>query len=121
MHESAGGELAVIGVFIEQGAHNAAFDPVWSNMPTVPGTETHIEHVRVDVDDLLPSDTASWRYNGSLTTPPCTEGVRWIVLKTPIELDVAQIEQFESVFTGNNRPTQPLHGRSIVTDSPMVQ
>lgn len=81
VHKSGAGELAVVGVFIEEGEHNAAFDAVWSNMPTEPGTETQIEHVRVNIDDMLPSDTTSWRYHGSLTTPPCTEGVRWIVLK----------------------------------------
>ncbi len=121
VHKSGAGELAVIGVFIDEGEHNAAFDTVWSNMPTEPGTGTHIEHVRVNIDEMLPSNTMSWRYHGSLTTPPCTEGVRWIVLKTPIQLDAAQVKQFKNVFTGNNRPTQPLNGRSIVTDSPVVR
>jgi len=121
VHTSSAGELAVIGVFIEEGEHNAAFEPVWSNMPTEPGTETLIEHVQVNIDDMLPSDTASWRYQGSLTTPPCSEGVRWIVLKTPIQLDAAQVKQFQDVFTGNNRPTQPLNDRSVVTDSPVVR
>ena len=121
VHERAGAELAVVGVFIEEGAYNAAFEPIWSNMPSVPGTETPIGHVQVKVADLLPSDIAGWSYNGSLTTPPCSEGVRWVVLKTPIGLDVAQIEQFEKIFTGNNRPTQPLHGRSVVTGLTRVQ
>jgi carbonic anhydrase len=121
VHVSSAGELAVIGVFIEEGEHNAAFEPVWSNMPTEPGTETLIEHVQVNIDDMLPSDTTSWRYQGSLTTPPCSEGVRWIVLETPIQLDAAQVKQFRDVFTGNNRPTQPLNDRSVVTDSPVVR
>jgi len=121
VHKSAAGELAVIGVFIEEGTHNAAFDAVWSNMPTEPGKETRIEDVRVNINDTLPPDTTSWRYHGSLTTPPCSEGVRWIVLQTPIQMDAAQIRQFQDEFTGNNRPTQPLNGRPIATDAPPVE
>ncbi len=116
VHKSASGSLAVIGVLIEEGAHNAAFDPVWSNLPNAKGVESHFEHVKVDVDDLLPKTLTTWRYDGSLTTPPCSEGVKWLVMTTPIQLSPAQIAAFTALVKDNNRPVQPLNGRAIATD-----
>ncbi len=116
VHKSVTGALAVVGVFIEQGAHNTAFDPIWSNLPTKKGVESHFEHVQVNVDDLLPHNTESYRYDGSLTTPPCSEGVRWIVMKSPIQLSAEQIGKFTALVKGNNRPVQPLYHRVTVTD-----
>ena len=116
VHRAAGGELAVVAVLIDEGRHNPAFDPVWANLPRAKGVETHYEHVMVDVDALLPPDHASYRYEGSLTTPPCTEGVSWFVLVQPIALDARQVEAFTDVIADNSRPTQPLNGRVVVTD-----
>lgn len=116
VHKSADGKLAVVGVFIEEGAHNAAFDPIWSNLPATKGTETHLENVMVDMDQLLPATLTSYRYDGSLTTPPCSKDVTWIVLATPIQLSAEQIATFRSLIHGNNRPVQPLNGRTVVTD-----
>ncbi len=116
VHKSSTGKLAVVGVFIEEGSHNAAFDPVWANLPASKGSESHLENVMVDVNDLLPSVTTSYRYDGSLTTPPCSEGVKWIVMTTPIQLSAEQIGAFRAIIQGNNRPTQPLNGRSVATD-----
>lgn len=117
VHKSAEGKLAVVGVFIEEGAHNAAFDPVWSNLPAQKGVETQLENVQVDMDDLLPKDRATYRYEGSLTTPPCSEGVRWTIFTTPNQLSAAQIATFRAVMHGNNRPVQPLNGRKVITDA----
>jgi carbonic anhydrase len=117
VHKAESGRLAVIGVFIEEGAHNAAFDPIWANLPDRKGVETHYPHVSVDVDRLLPANRASYRYDGSLTTPPCSEGVRWIVMTTPIQLSAAQIKAFTAIVHDNNRPTQPLNGRPILAES----
>lgn len=117
VHKAASGALAVVGVFIEQGKHNAAFDPIWANLPTKKGVESHYEHVQVNVDDLLPHSTKSYRYDGSLTTPPCSEGVKWIVMKSPIQLSAEQIRKFTSLIKGNNRPVQPLNRRVTVTDA----
>ena len=116
VHKSARGSLAVVGVLIEQGAHNAAFDPIWNNLPTQKGLETHYPHVNVDVDALLPSGRRSYRYEGSLTTPPCTEGVHWIVMVMPIQLSADQIRTFTNIIHDNARPTQPLNGRPVVTE-----
>ena len=116
VHKSAGGRLAVVGVLIEQGAHNDAFDPIWNNLPTQKGLETHYPHVNVDVDALLPTGRKSYRYDGSLTTPPCTEGVQWIVMTMPIQLSADQIRAFTNIIHDNTRPTQPRNGRPIVTE-----
>jgi carbonic anhydrase len=70
----------------------------------------------VNVDDLLPEERTTWRFDGSLTTPPCTEGVKWLVLTEPVPLSAQQIAAFRAVIDGNNRPTQPLNDRVIVTD-----
>jgi len=116
VHRSAAGALAVVGVLIEEGGHNRAFEPVWSNLPKTRGVETHYEHVKVDVDALLPAVRTSYRYDGSLTTPPCTEGVKWILLTMPIELDAAQIHAFTNLMHDNSRPVQPLNGRTVGAD-----
>lgn len=117
VHKSSAGGLAVVGVFIEEGAHNKAFDPVWANLPTRKGVETHYPGISVDVDDLLPSTRTSYRYDGSLTTPPCSEGVKWIVMGTPIALSAQQIGAFTALIHDNNRPTQALNGRGVLTDA----
>ena len=93
----ADGQLAVIGVLIVEGAHNAAFDPIWANLPAQKGMRT-TWHVKVDVDALLPTARTTYRYDGSLTTPPCSEGVKWFVMTTPIALSKAQIEAFTALF-----------------------
>lgn len=116
VHKSADGKLAVVGVFIEEGQVNAAFEPVWANLPQSKSTEYHLEHVKVDVNKLLPASTSSYRYTGSLTTPPCSEDVKWTIMTTPIQLSKKQIDDFRSIMKGNNRPTQKLNGRVIVTD-----
>jgi carbonic anhydrase len=116
VHTDAEGQLAVIGVLIAQGAANAAFEPIWSNLPETKGVEHHLEHVKVDVDALLPKVLTTYRYEGSLTTPPCSEGVKWFVMTTPIALSTAQISAFTALFHGNNRPVQRLNGRPVLTD-----
>lgn len=116
VHKSADGRLAVVGVLLEEGTFNKAYEPIFANLPSKRGVETHLEHVTVDVQMLLPRDTSSYRYDGSLTTPPCSEGVKWIVLKAPVQLSAGQIKAFNAVLSGNSRPVQPLHGRTVVLD-----
>ena len=116
VHASPAGKLAVIGVFIDEGTHNAAFDPILSNLPATTGSETHIENVMVDVNELLPSNVESYRYDGSLTTPPCSEGVKWIVMTTPIQTSAEQIAAFRAIMNDNNRPVQPQNARAVETD-----
>ena len=116
VHATNDGKLAVIGVFIDEGAHNAAFDPILSNLPATKGAESHLEQVMVDVNQMLPSSLESYRYDGSLTTPPCSESVNWLVMTTPIQMSADQIAAFRAIINGNNRPVQPLNGRTVETD-----
>lgn len=112
VHQSADGHIAVVGVLIREGAENPAFAPLWANLPDEANRERKAA-TRVELAKLLPAERASYRYEGSFTTPPCTEGVKWILLRAPTELSKGQIEAFRAVIHGNNRPVQPLNGRVI--------
>lgn len=116
VHRNGEGALAVIGVLIERGSRHIAFDPVWAHLPQTPGEMKRIEGVTVNPGDLLPRDTRTCRYDGSLTTPPCSEDVKWLVMATPVELSESQIAAFKAIVNKNNRPVQALNGREILTD-----
>ncbi len=116
VHQNADGGLAVLGVLIQEGDHNPAFEPVWANLPSAVGEEVHHQLVTVNVDDLLPVGHGTYRYRWSLTTPPCSEGVSWFVALQPIELSTDQIATYTSIFQGNNRPVQPLNNRTVFLD-----
>lgn len=116
VHKSAEGKLAVIGVFIEEGEPNAAFDLIWSNLPNTTDLKNHIGNVSIDIGSLLPRSKTIYRYDGSLTTPPCSEEVKWIIMTAPIHLSSRQIEVFRAIIKDNNRPIQALNGRSVITD-----
>jgi carbonic anhydrase len=111
VHKSAAGGLAVLAVFIQEGAENPSFAPVWTHLRKEKG-HVSLKHAAV-VDKILPTDWTIWRFDGSLTTPPCSEGVKWLVFREPISLSAQQIAAFRSVIDGNNRPTQPLQGRPV--------
>ncbi len=116
VHKSEDDTLAVIGVLIEKGSENAAFNPIWAHLPTAPGEAKRIENVTFNVEDLLPNTRHTYRYEGSLTTPPCSEGVKWFVVTTPIEMSEEQISAFAAIIHRNNRPVQPLNGRELLVD-----
>lgn len=119
VHQNAdSGELAVVGALVRRGSENAALAPVWENIPAAAGEPRRVDGVSINAEDLLPSERLFYRYDGSLTTPPCSEGVKWFVLTTPIEMSAAQIETFRSVINGNNRPVQPLNERELRVDVP---
>ena len=116
VHRNEAGTLAVVGVMIAQGEGNAAFDPLWAQLPAAAGETNQVENAAIDAGDLLPGDRQTYRYDGSLTTPPCSEGVKWNVLTTPIELSEMQIAAFKAVVHTNNRPVQPLNERELLLD-----
>lgn len=120
VHKAADGRLAVVGVWIDRGLHNPTVEPIWAHLPAEMGVETHYPAVAVDVDALLPAERTSYRYDGSLTTPPCTEGVTWMLMTTPIQFSPEQIAAFTEIITKNNRPIQPPNGRPVVTDAVAV-
>ena len=112
VHADAEGHLAVVGVMIEQGAWNREVSKAWLAMPQEEGSNA-ISNL-VNAGGLLPKDRAYYRFAGSLTTPPCTEGVTWLLLKQHITLERKQIVKFmAAMHHDNNRPVQPLQGRVI--------
>lgn len=114
VHQNAKGELAVVGIFLAAGAENAALRPLWEALPRLPGEPETLTGVELDLNALLPSAQGSYRYFGSLTTPPCSEIVQWVVLAEPMTLSPAQIAAFQSWFAPNARPTQPRHRRFLL-------
>ncbi len=113
VHESDAGELAVLGVFIVEGERNAAFEALIDGLPAAPGEERHFEDVEIDVDAFMPPDDLFYRYEGSLTTPPCSEGVQWAVFAEPLQASAEQIAALDAAMPENNRPTQPLGSRQV--------
>jgi carbonic anhydrase len=113
VHKSSDGKIAVVAVLVKPGKANATVQQLWAHMPMTPGPDQQIPGVEVNPATLLPPSAAYYTYTGSLTAPPCTEGVIWIVLKTPIEIAPAQIEAFAKLFPHDVRPLQPLNGRVV--------
>ena len=118
VHESSNGDFAVIGVMINEGRNNDILDLVWNHLPPDEGPRKTID-ININVFDLLPPEKQAYLYNGSLTTPPCSEGIIWLVMNTPIEVSKSQIKAFQYLFNSNNRPVQPLHNRKVVAGSPI--
>ena len=115
VHASDDGTLAVLGVFVQPGAHSEALAPVWSVMPRAVGKA---RGGMVQPADLLPpADRSHFRYFGSLTTPPCSQKVIWSVFRKPVEMSVEQVRQFASIFPMNARPVQQLNRRMLLTAS----
>jgi carbonic anhydrase len=111
------GNLAVVGVMLtESEDDNAAYADIFSNLPTEAG-DPQASDITLNLDDLLPTERTYFTYNGSLTTPPCSEIVRWLLLDTPVELSAAQIDAFGSIFEANARPVQPLNDRDLFVDT----
>jgi carbonic anhydrase len=115
VHQSAEGKLAVVAVLVTEGRANAALDPVFKNMPQTEGGKKALG-TDFNATELLPAQRSYFRYVGSLTTPPCSEGVRWQVLKQPVEVSKGQIAAFRKLYKMNARPVQPLNGRAVEED-----
>ncbi len=114
VHVDKDNNLAVIGMLFKEGHSNEVLDKIWAAMPTAKDSKVVIDTMFTPLD-LVPDNKSYYRFNGSLTTPPCSEGVRWFVVKEPIEASAKQIKQFKDVFGfDTNRPIQPLNARVIV-------
>ncbi len=113
VHGDDKGNFAVVAVMFREGDENSALTPIWANMPTQVGEHRAMENV--DLLGLLPENKDYYRFTGSLTTPPCSEGLRWLVMKNVVTASKAQIEQFQKVMHhSNNRPLQPVNARVIL-------
>lgn len=114
VHKNAKGGLAVVGVLLNAGAENPSYAAVLNNLPAEESEAHAVSGATVDANQLLPSERTYWRYNGSLTTPPCSEGVQWLVMNTPVELSAAQIGAYTAIYNANARPLQPFNARTFV-------
>ncbi|UOQ92371.1 carbonic anhydrase family protein [Halobacillus shinanisalinarum] len=114
VHQSANDELAVITLMIEEGTENKELSSIWGELPT----ETMEKDIKmkesIELMKLIPESSSTFYYSGSLTTPPCSEGVKWIVFENPIEMSKEQIEEFKQIFPNNNRPIQSLNKREVI-------
>jgi carbonic anhydrase len=113
MHQSSDGKVAGVAVLLQAGRANAIVQQLWEHMPKTPGKEEVIAGVEVSPAGLLPRDTSYYTYMGSLTAPPCTEGVTWFVLKTPMDISAEEISAFAALYPHDVRPLQPLNGRVV--------
>lgn len=113
VHKDTLGNLAVVGMFFEEGQANSFFQTLIDNLPRGEGEEKTVPGTLINAQDLLPTELAAHTYSGSLTTPPCSEGVRWTILASPIEVSEFQIADFADVMGFNARPVQALHGRPV--------
>jgi carbonic anhydrase len=112
VHKSAEGKFAVIAVRLNEGNGNAVLAALWPHLPaTVGGTDKMTESM--SPAGLLPTDRGYWTYEGSLTAPPCTEGVRWFVFEQQVEISRDQLKAFAALYKVNSRMLQAPHGRKI--------
>ena len=111
VHKSKEGKLAVIGVMLNEGKDSAAIKTLWANLPPKEGEEFLPPKVTFNPASMLPKEMGFYNYEGSLTTPPCTEGVQFYILKTPVDISKQQLAKFP--FKLNARPVQSLNGRKI--------
>jgi carbonic anhydrase len=116
VHQADSGALAIVGVLIAGGAENPALVPLIGAIPGKVGRDVRLRDV-FDPAGLLPEDRRAYRYPGSLTTPPCTEGVSWVVMATPIQASGPQIAALARALHGNSRPPQARGDRQLVLDS----
>jgi carbonic anhydrase len=116
VHKAEDGSLAVLGVLVEEGPAWQPFDIIIESLPFEENIEDKV-YGQVDIAAFLPELTAAYRYDGSLTTPPCSEGVEWSVLQGTITMSTEQMEAFTSRFSeANNRPVQPINDRELEKD-----
>jgi carbonic anhydrase len=112
VHRNAVGKLAVVGVMIKEGSANPLIDEIWQNIPATGKTKT-VKGPVINAANLLPRDKSYFSYAGSLTTPPCSEGVKWNILTESISVSEAQINEFGNIYQVDARPVQSTNGRII--------
>lgn len=114
VHQGASGKVLVVGVFVRAGEMNPAIEKVINHLPKEEGKEIAIAGERVDPAQLLPVDKTFYAFTGSLTTPPCTEGLQWVQMQSSITATPAQIQRLRWAAGGDNaRPIQSLNGRHV--------
>jgi carbonic anhydrase len=112
VHKDIEGRLAVVAVLLDRGNAQPLVQAIWNNLPLEKGDEV-IARLPLDLNELLPTERSYYTYMGSLTTPPCSEGVLWMVMKTPVTISAEQIAIFSRLYPMNARPIQSASGRLI--------
>jgi carbonic anhydrase len=112
VHKSADGKFAVVAVRLNEGNPNAVLAALWQHLPKTTGATDKLTD-EMSPAGLLPTDRGYWTYEGSLTAPPCTEGVRWFVFKQQVEISRDQLKAFGAIYKVNSRTIQDTHGRKI--------
>lgn len=114
VHQDGEGHLAVVAVLLTEGKANTAIQKLWDHVPRVEGKEESPAGIEINAADLLPETLGYYAFEGSLTTPPCSESVAWYVLKMPMEVSSREVAVFGKLYPHNARPVQPRNGRAIL-------
>ncbi|TNE67159.1 MAG: carbonic anhydrase family protein [Alphaproteobacteria bacterium] len=113
-HVAADGSVATVAVLVRAGAANPAAEEIWPNLPLEPDQNTSRPDIKINARDLMPNDKSYYRYMGSMTTPPCAEGVNWYVLKAPVEFSEQQIGALKGITGDTARPRAARNNRIIL-------
>jgi carbonic anhydrase len=113
MHLGSDGKGVGVAVMLKQGRANPVIEQLWKYMPANAGKDHLVPGVSIDPGKLVAAQTGYYTYEGSATAPPCTEGVTWFVMKTPMEISADQIAKFAKLYPHDVRPVQPLNGRVV--------
>jgi carbonic anhydrase len=114
VHKDKDGNLLVVAVLLKEGRANSTVGTLWKNIGGEEGKANAPPGVTVDAANLLPEKREYYTFPGSLTTPPCSEGVKWVVMTHPMTVSKEQIEAFAKLYPDNARPVQPLNGRTVL-------
>lgn len=114
VHKDGEGNLAVLGIIFQEGEENSVLNTLLRHLPTDIGKQHIHKEVSLNPVNFFPGNTEFYKYSGSLTTPPCSEGVYWMVFKHPIEASAEQIEKMNELMGDNARPTQPANARALL-------
>jgi len=114
VHKNAKGRTAIVALLVTSGPANLAARELWDRLPIKAHTRSKNTRALINARDLLPDKTAHFRYQGSLTTPPCTENVDWLVLRTPVAFSDDQIVRLRGIMGENARPVQARNGRYLL-------
>jgi carbonic anhydrase len=114
VHMDENGKLAVVAVLLQEGEDNALVRELWNHLPREKEKEELFDKIQIDISSTLPTDRGYYTFSGSLTTPPCSEDVKWFVLKHPVTISAAEINQFSQLYRNDARPTQPLYDRVVL-------
>ena len=114
VHADASGNYAAVAVLVKIGAENPAIEALWSRLPKQAGPEQKFDDVQFNASGLLPIAHGYYTYPGSLTTPPCSENVTWLVMKEPVTISKEQAAAFARLYEHNARPIQPLNDRTVL-------